>query len=302
MSGGRHVYQTLGMTRVVIEDGKVVEVGEPELEFCPLFKKLCGMDSLSAEKVKENMEFRIRDFGFCTEDRVVRAPDYVTFGVSEILSTALERGDLDAAVIAADGCGTAVITEPALLQGLCGRISGLVETSPLKVVLDAVGRDNVLDPETVPLDMVRGADLAASKGYSRFAVTVANPDDAETIRGRYGDRALIVGVHTSHATCGGAAKLFDNCDIITACASGRTRAEAERRDVLVAGNKIQIYGVTDIGRRLVLQKLESIGKAPYDGGAKEEPRPLIFWGDRGPGFGTSLPIRSPGSSVCWRAP
>ena len=302
MSGGRHVYQTLGMTRVVIEDGKVVEVGEPELEFCPLFKKLCGMDSLSAEKVRENMEFRIRDFGFCTEDRVVRAPDYVTFGVSEILSTALEKGDLDAAVIAADGCGTAVITEPALLQGLCGRISGLVETSPLKVVLDAVGRDNVLDPETVPLDMVRGADLAASKGYSRFAVTVANPDDAETIRGRYGDRALIVGVHTSHVTCGGAAKLFDSCDIITACASGRTRAEAERRDVLVAGNKIQIYGVTDIGRRLVLQKLESIGKAPYDGGAKEEPRPLIFWGDRGSGFGTSLPIQSPGSSACWRVP
>ena len=280
MSGGRHVYETLGMTRAVIQDGKVVEVGDPELEFCPLFKKLCGIESLSKEKVRENIEFRIRDFGFCTEDRVVRAPDYVTFGVSEILSTALERGDIDAAVIAADGCGTAVVTEPALLQGLCGRISGLVETSPLQVVLDAVGRDNVLDPEEVPLDMVRGAELADSKGYGRFAVTVANPDDAEIIRARYGDRALIVGVHTSHVTCGGASKLFDNCDMITACASGRVRAEAERRDVLIAGNKIQIYGVTDFGRRLVLQKLESIGKAPYDGGPKDEPRPLIFWGDR----------------------
>ncbi len=278
MAVSRHVFDAIGMTRVVIEDGIVTEVGTPELKYCPLFKKLCGIEDISSEKVRENIEFRIRDFGFCTENRIVRADDYVTFGVSEILSEALSKGDLDAAVIAADGCGTAVITEPALLQGMCGRISGLVETSPLQTVLDAVGRDNVLDPETVPLDMVRGADLAGSRDYKRFSVTVAIPDDAETIRKKYGSRALIVGVHSSHATCGGARKLFDNCDIITACASGNVRREAERRDVLVAGNKIQIYGVTDLGKQLVLKKLESIGKTPYQGGPRDEPSPLIFFG------------------------
>ena len=86
---------------------------------------------------------------------------------------------------------------------------------------------------------------------------------------------LIVGVHTSHVTCEGARKMFDFCDIITACASGRIRAEAEKRDVLVAGNKIQIYGVTDLGKKLVLDKLASIGRKPYQGEPKEEPRPLI---------------------------
>jgi putative methanogenesis marker protein 8 len=278
--GGRHVYQTLGMTRVVIEDGEVVEIGEPEIEFCPLFKKLVGMEGITPEKVRENMEFRIRDFGFCTENRVVRAKDYVTFGVSEILSTALENREIDAAVIAADGCGTAVVTEPALLQGLCGRISGLVETSPLQVVLDAVGRDNVLDPETVPLDMIKGAALADSKGYRRFSVTIAFAEDAKVLREIYGDRVIIVGVHTSHITRDGAKAMFDHCDMITACASGCIRAEAEKRDVLVAGNKIQIYGITDIGKRMVLDKLTSIGKAPYDGGPKDEPRPLIFYGDQ----------------------
>jgi len=276
-AGGRHVFEAIGMTRVVIQDGEVIEVGEPELEFCPLFKKLVGMEKITSQKVRENIEFRIKDFGFCTERRVVRSKDYVTFGVSEILSTALDKGNLDAAVIAADGCGTAVITEPALLQGLCGRISGLVETSPLQVVLDAVGRDNVLDPNTVPLDMIRGAELANSKGYKKFSVTVAIPDDAVTLRQRYGDRVLIVGVHSSHTTCDGAKKFFDNCDIITACASGRIRAEAEKRDVFVAGNKIQVYGVTDIGRKLVSDKLESIGKKPYQGEPKDEPVPLIFY-------------------------
>jgi putative methanogenesis marker protein 8 len=274
--GGRHVYEVLGMSRVVIVDGEVVEVSEPEIKYCPLFKKLCGMESISKEKIRENIEFRIKDFGFCTENRVVRAKDYVTFGVSEILSTALANGEVDAAVIAADGCGTAVITEPALLQGLCGRISGLVETSPLQVVLDAVGRDNVLDPETVPLDMVKGAELADSKGYQKFSVTVAKPEDAAALRQKYGDRVIIVGVHTSHVTHDGARKMFDNCDMITACASGPMRREAElRQDVLVAGNKVQIYGVTKTGKNLVLDKLTSIGRKPYDGEAKDEPRPLI---------------------------
>ncbi|MBR6870373.1 MAG: DUF2099 family protein [Candidatus Methanomethylophilaceae archaeon] len=274
--GGRHVYEVLGMSRVVIVDGEVVEVSEPEIKYCPLFKKLCGMESITKEKIRENIEFRIKDFGFCTENRVVRAKDYVTFGVSEILSTALANREIDAAVIAADGCGTAVITEPALLQGLCGRISGLVETSPLQVVLDAVGRDNVLDPETVPLDMVKGAELADSKGYQKFSVTVAKPEDAAALRQKYGDRVIIVGVHTSHVTHDGARKMFDNCDMITACASGPMRREAElRQDVLVAGNKVQIYGVTKTGKNLVLDKLTSIGRKPYDGEAKNEPRPLI---------------------------
>ena len=270
------MYEALGMTRIVIVDGEVVSVSEPEIEYCPLFKKFCDMESISPEKVRENIEFRIRDFGFCTENRVVRAKDYVTFGVSEILSTAIDNGDLDAAVIAADGCGTAVITEPALLQGLCGRISGLVETSPLKVVLDAVGRDNVLEPETVPLDMIKGAELADSKGYRRFSVTVTRPDDAALLREKYGDRVVIVGVHTSHVTHEGAKKMFDSCDMITACASMAMRREAERReDVLVAGNKVQIYGVTDVGKRMVLDKLASIGRSPYSGEPKDEPRPLI---------------------------
>lgn len=276
-NGGRHVYQALGMTRIVIEDGKVVEVSEPEINYCPLFKKLCDIDGITKEKVRENIEFRIKDFGFCTENRKVRAGDYVTFGVSEILSTALENKELDACVIAADGCGTAVITEPDLLQGMCGRISGLVETSPLQVVLDAIGRDNVLDPETVPIDMIKGAELADSKGYKKFSVTVAFPEDAKVLRERYGDRVLIVAVHTSHTTCKGAKMLFDHCDMITACASGNVRKEAESRDVLVAGNKIQIYGVTELGRRLVLDKLTSIGKKLYQGEEKNEPVPLIFW-------------------------
>ena len=40
---GRHVIEALGKTRVVIEDGKVAEVGEPEVDYCPLFAKHRGI-------------------------------------------------------------------------------------------------------------------------------------------------------------------------------------------------------------------------------------------------------------------
>ena len=164
----RVVMEALGKSRIVVEDGKVVEISRPQLKYCPLFNKLLKVEDIDEEAVRKNIEFRIRDFGFATENRVVRAPDYVTFGVSEILSTAIENGVLDAAVIVADGCGTAVVTEPAVVQGLCGRISGVIETSPLNVVLDAVGRDNVLDPATTPIDQVKGAALAMKKVPGRF--------------------------------------------------------------------------------------------------------------------------------------
>ena len=68
--GGRHVFDAIGMTRVVIEDGEVIEVGQPELKYCPLFKKLVGMEDISPEKIRENMDGQsaMERFGTITID------------------------------------------------------------------------------------------------------------------------------------------------------------------------------------------------------------------------------------------
>jgi putative methanogenesis marker protein 8 len=270
----RHVFQALGLAQVVIEDGKVVSVSEPKLDYCPLYKKFRNLDRITPEAVKENVEFRIKDFGLCTENRKVRASDFMAFGASEIMSSALADGKIEAAVIACDGAGTAIVTDPELLEGLCGRISGLIETSPLKVVQDAVGRENILDPEECEINAVKGADMAAQR-YQKFAVTVANPHDASAIRRKYGDRAVIVAVHTSAIGPKGAEIYFDNCDIVTACAGAPIRKEAGKRDIVVAGNKVEVYGVTDVGKQMVIDKLASLGRKPYDGEPLDEPRPLL---------------------------
>jgi len=39
----RHIIEALGKAKVIIEDGKVIYVGEPEVTYCPLFAKQRGI-------------------------------------------------------------------------------------------------------------------------------------------------------------------------------------------------------------------------------------------------------------------
>lgn len=273
----RHVMECLGLSQVTIEDGKVVGVTEPVVRYCPLFAKHRGIEELNKESVKENIEYRIKTFGMCSENRETTMKDFLSFGISETLSTALADGEVDAVVLAADGCGTAVITDPALVQGLGGRISAIRETEPIPKVVEAVGRSNMLDPETAAIDMVAGAEKAFAMGYDRVAVTTASVRDVERIRDVFGDRAVIALVHTTGISEKDADKAFRLCDLITACASKHLREMAhDRRDIIQAGSAVPVYGVTDIGKKLMLRRLEIAGKKPWDPSQKEDPpQPLI---------------------------
>ena len=259
----RHVMECLGKARVVIEDGKVLEVGEPQVKYCPLFEKYRGIKELTPETVRENMEYRIRTFGMCSQDRATEMDDFISFGVSEILSHSITKGDIDAAVIAADGCGTAVMTDPRIIQGMGGRISGLCETEPIPKVVAAVGAENMLDPDTARMDAVAGADKAFAMGYKTVAVTTPFVSDAIAIRERHGSDAVIVGVHTTGMSREDAERAFETFDIITACASKNVRGVAsERKDILIAGTKVPIIGITPKGKAMVTSKLDSLGMKP----------------------------------------
>lgn len=273
----RHVMECLGLSRVVIEDGEVVEVTEPRVKHCPLFEKYRGIEELNRNTVRENMEYRIETFGMCTERREVRMKDFLAFGISETLSLALQQGRIEAAVIAADGCGTAVITDPELVQGMGGRISGICETEPIPAVVEAVGPENMLDPGTARIDMEAGAEKAFSMGYRKVAVTTPFVDSALRIRRKHGGDVVIIGVHTTGMSEEDAEKAFDVFDIITSCASKHLREECKRRpDTLIAGNKVPVYGITDIGKAMVGAKLEQLGRTPTDPSAPQEPpEPLI---------------------------
>jgi hypothetical protein len=84
---------------------------------------------------------------------------------------------------------------------------------------------------------------------------------------------LIFAVHTTGTSADDAKKLFDFCDVITACASENIREVAKERALLQAGTKIPVFASSVPGKDLILSKLEELGKGPATG-EDDRPSPL----------------------------
>ncbi|MBT0733273.1 DUF2099 family protein [Methanoculleus bourgensis] len=275
-----HIIEAAGKCRVVVRDGRVVEVGTPQIDDCPLARRFaCPVREMTPDAIRENIEARIRSFGMCTPEREVLAgPDFVLFGASELLSGAIRQGLLDAVVIVSDGAGTLVAKDPALIQGIGGRMSGLVFTSPIPEVIARI-RENggvVLDPKTAAIDQVAGVALAATLGHRRVAVTTADATEAAAIRDRFPE-AVIVGVHLTGISQEDAALMAGTADLVTACASRHIRDEAAKTALLQAGTSIPVFAMTRAGKAIILAK------------AEETDRPLIIHGARLPVEGSQSP-------------
>lgn len=253
-----HIVEAAGRCRVVIRNGRVVDVGTPQIDDCPLARRFaCPVDEMTPEAIRKNIEGRIRSFGMCTPQREVLAgPDFVIFGASELLSSAVRRGDLDAAVIVSDGAGTVVATNPALIQGIGGRMSGLVKTSPILEVIARIQENGgaVLDTATAAIDQAAGVALARDLGHRRVAVTTADAAEAAAIRERFPE-TVIVAVHTTGVSREDAALLAVTADLITACASRHIRDAAAKNALLQAGTSIPVFAMTPAGKGIILGKV-----------------------------------------------
>jgi putative methanogenesis marker protein 8 len=273
-----HVIEALGKTRVVVKNGVVVEVGEPKINYCPLFDKYRGIKEINPEAVKKNIEFRIEDFGMCTSNRKLRMKDFLSFGVSETLGTLLDENVIDCAVIVSEGCGTVIITDPEFVQGMAGRISAFLSTSPIVEIINTVGAQNVLDPENTEINQIKGALKAIDMGYKNIAVTIVSADDAKKLRDIEKEhenvKIYIFAAHVSEMSKEEAEALFDNADVITGCASKYVREIGEDREIFKAGASIPIYGVTQDGENFLKRRIEKIGGLKDKKGAKI-PDPLI---------------------------
>ena len=273
-----HVIEALGKTRIVVRNGKVVEVGEPKIKYCPLFDKYRGIKEITPETAKENIEFRIKDFGMCTSQRTLKMKDFLSFGVSETLGTLLDENIIDCAVIVSEGCGTVIVTDPEFVQGMAGRISAFLSTSPIIEIINVVGPQNVLDPENAEINQIKGVLKAVEMGYKNIAVSVVTAEDAKKLRDieneQEGVNIYIFAAHVSEMSKEDAEVLFDNADVVTGCASKYIREVGEERHVFTAGASIPIYGVTRAGENFLKRRIEKIGGLKDKRGAKI-PDPLI---------------------------
>lgn len=277
-----HVIEALGKTEVVIENGEVVSIGEPLVEYCPIFDKIDNAKQLDKYFIKWNMEKRIREFGMCTADRVVKMPDMMSFGISEILKTNRELGLIDCVVGVCEGVGTLLITDPEIIQGVGGRVSALVSTTPIPEVIEKVGTENVLNPETADLDPIKGLEMAIEKGFKNIAVTILPSKTVKELR-EYPSpddvNVYIFVAHTTNASDEEAQIVFENADVVTACASDKIRDYAEKEEVYYSGSKVPIFAVTEKGREFLDNRLKKIGKPltikDYPLNRETHPHPLI---------------------------
>jgi putative methanogenesis marker protein 8 len=253
--------EILGMTRVVVKDGKVVEVGEPQLQWCPLFEKARGVKQITSEEVRKNMEFRIRDFGLFTAQRKLEMDVFVGFGASEVMMTGLSRGLLDATVTVCDGAGTVITANPKLVQGMGARISGLVETEPIPEVIAGIEQRNgiVLDPQHAGIDPVKGVKKAAQMGHRKIAVSVIDAMTASRIRELESAHNLdiyIIAAHTTGLSRENTCELLKHVDIVTACASKNLRELI--KPIAQVGTAVPLFAITQKGKELLLERAKEV--------------------------------------------
>ncbi|PKL67468.1 MAG: hypothetical protein CVV28_06315 [Methanobacteriales archaeon HGW-Methanobacteriales-1] len=273
-----HVIEAMGKAKIIVKDGKVVDVGDPQIDYCPIFHKYRGIEKLDSESIKDNIEFRINDFGMCSPERNLKMKDFLSFGISETISTLLEEKIVDCAVIVCDGAGTVLITDPEEVQGIGGRISGFMTTSPILRVIETLGESKVLDPVKASINQIDGTKKAIDKGFKNIAVTIASPEDAEKLRelekSVNGINIYIFAVHVTGISEKEAQKLFDYSDVITSCASKHIREIGEKKALLKVGESIPIFAATENGKKFLLRRVEKIGGLKDKKNARS-PEPLI---------------------------
>jgi putative methanogenesis marker protein 8 len=256
-----HIIELVGKTRVVIKDGKVIEVGEPEVKWCPNFAKVRGIKKINPEEVKKNMEFRIKDFGMFTDKRHLELEDFVGFGASEVMMTGLSRGLLDTTVTACEGAGTVIANNPTLVQGMGGRMSGLVKTEPISDVINGIKKlgGTVLDTKTASIDPVGGVKKAAELGYKKIAVTIADSKTAKKLRlleAELGLDLIVIAVHTTGVSKEEAQGILENSDLVTGCASKHIRELA--KPIVQVAAAIPLFALTKKGKELVIEREKDI--------------------------------------------
>lgn len=257
-----HIMEMMGKARVVVKDGKVIEVGIPEVEWCPLFVKLRGVEKMTPDEIRKNMEARISELGMFTENRRLEfETTVVAFGASEIMMSGLTSGFLETTVTACDGAGTVISGNPALVQGIGGRMSGLIETEPIDALIRGIEErgGTVLDPATATIDPAGGVRKAAELGYKKIAVTIADAETAKKVRKIESESGLdlfVIAVHVTGISREEAQELLDNSDIVISCASKYIRKLA--KPLVQVAAAIPLFALTKKGKELVIERAKNI--------------------------------------------
>jgi putative methanogenesis marker protein 8 len=256
---------------IVISNGRVVEVTEPYIRYCPLagslYRDLNSSSNpfLIKEAIKKAIESKINKFGHFTKNRELHSKKIsIPYGASEILMYALEKKVIDTAVVVCDGAGTVIVENPEIVQGIGARMNGIFYTSPIKEViekLEEAGSHVVFRDGRI--DQIKGVEKAASLGYKNIAVTInASLDDSVSNPGKIENDLKIsltsLLVCTTGLRMDRIRSIGGHADIVWSCASDKVRKIIGEKAVVQLSRKIPVFVLTKKG--LVLVSAYSSGK------------------------------------------
>lgn len=144
-------------------------------------------------------------------------------------------------------------------------MSGLISTTPIPEVIDKLENAGsvILNPKTAELNQLEGLKIALDMGFKNIAITILPSPMIEDIRNYPVDDDVNVYIFVAHTTgCSGdeAEMLFENSDIVTACASRAISDYADFHKPYYYGLKVPIFCASEDGRRLLDVRLKHIGK------------------------------------------
>jgi len=259
---GEHEVYCCG-ARVRIKDGKIEVLTKPRVIYCPLHEALYGTRRIDEEAVKQSIQIKIRNFGFCCENRIFDDSMLVPYGSSEIIRVCMEKKLLDCAVTVCEGAGTVITANPRLVQAIGARLTGIIKTSPIKGIIEKIKKEKgiILDETTAKIDQAEGVLRAASLGYERIAVTIASflSKSMEKIREIEKERGVKVVIFSVCNTCASeedVERILSHADIVCASASKIIREKIGPEARIQLGVTIPVFALTELSKKLILAYLE----------------------------------------------
>lgn len=247
---------------VSVSEGKIINITEPTLIFCPLASRLYKEFRLIPKNdkdvlkgaIKKVIQSKIRDYGFFTENRKFSFKDVVIpYGASEIISFALRKKSVEAAVVVCEGAGTVITDKPDIVQGIGARMNSLLLTSPIKKIIHNLKSAGcILVSESALIDQARGVKEAIKSGYKTIAVTVCghSAEDLKIIRSlekEYGVSIICLVVCTTGVSRDKINMIRDYADLAWSCASSDARRIIGTVAILQLSRQIPVFVLTKKG-------------------------------------------------------
>ncbi len=263
MTGDRDIHILRYFSSFIsVSGGRVINVTDPMLAFCPLASHLykgfndCVRFDKEAIKceIKKVIETKIEAYGFFTARRKLLYSDTaIPYGASEMLMFALKKKVIDAAVVVCDGAGTVITDSGDVAQGIGARMNSLMLTSPIddtKERLKELGCQVVFDHALI--DQAEGVKTAIQHGYKRIAVTIGGYDTEKLKEIRQwessaGVAVTILVVCATGITSDRIERICYDADLVWSCASQEIRRDAGSQAILQISKQIPVFALTQRG-------------------------------------------------------